>query len=155
MLFAMFKYGTASPLDRVRASFRITPMDTGITRLKSDKYFQLAESAQLDFLIKTKLIVTLFTSGYSFVNVSQLIKFSRPIKLFSKVEIESKIIYWDSKCAYFEHAFFVSGQACGSALVKMKFKHGNKTIDPTGLIGQCGSSKLQYLHDWDDAINAI
>jgi hypothetical protein len=71
----MPKYGKASALDCVRATFHGTPMGTEIAGLKSDKCFQLAEATQLNFLIKTKLIVGLLKNRYSFVNVSQLIKF--------------------------------------------------------------------------------
>jgi acyl-CoA thioesterase FadM len=155
LLAALFQYGTATFADRVRTSFRITPLDTGIAKLKSDRYLLLAEAAQIDYLVKTRLLGALIRNGVSFVNASQLIKFAAPIKVFSVVEVDSGIIYWDEKCAYFEHVFSVHGRKCASILVKMKFKKGSKTIAPDGLIGQCGQSKPLSLTHWDEAIHAI
>ena len=49
LVAALWRYNTASPQSRTTASFFITPFDTGIATLKSDKYLQLAESAQVDY----------------------------------------------------------------------------------------------------------
>ncbi|WP_158590453.1 thioesterase family protein [Noviherbaspirillum cavernae] len=104
--------------------------------MKSDKYFQLVEAAQFDFMIKTGLLGMFLRNGYRFVNASQLIKFSRPIRIFTKLEIETGIAYWDDKCAYFEHVFSVRGEKYARVFVKVKFKKGGKTIDPAHLVGQ-------------------
>lgn len=155
VLAALFKYGAASPLASVTSRFRITPLDTGISKLKSDKFLHLVESAQIDFFIRTGLMGIFIRRGYSFVNVSQIIRFSKPVKVFSGVEIVSRIIYWDERIAYFEHLFLVRGDRCACVLVKTKFKQGSKTIEPAGVIGTCSQDKPQYLNDWDNLINAL
>lgn len=155
VLAALFKYGAENPLSPVIARFRITPLDTGISKLKSDKFLHLVESAQIDFFIRTSLIGIFIRRGYGFVNISQIVKFSKPVKVFSHVEVVSQIIYWDARCVYFEHLLMVDRERHACVLVKTKFKQGRKTVEPARLIGACNKDKPQYLNDWDDLINAL
>lgn len=155
IVIALLKYGAAQPLDVIRARFIVTPLDAGLLKLKSDKYLHLVESAQIDFFMKTKLFGLFLRHGYSFVNVSQLVKFSKPIKIFTRVDVVSRIVFWDEKCAYFEHEFLMMGKRHAQVLVKTKFKQGSITIAPTTLIGACIDSKPHYLSDWDNALDAI
>ncbi|OGB26612.1 MAG: hypothetical protein A3I66_03440 [Burkholderiales bacterium RIFCSPLOWO2_02_FULL_57_36] len=142
-------------MDLVTVKFRITPLDTGLSKLKSDKYLHLAESAQIDFFIQAKLMGIFLRRGYGFVNVSQLVKFSKPVKVFSRVAVTSQIIYWDARFAYFEHLFLIRGERHACVLVKTKFKQARKTVEAARLIGSCGKDKPQYLNDWDDAIGVL
>ncbi len=155
VLWALMRYSTVGIHDRVRTVFFVTPFDTGLSKLKSDKYFALVEAAQYDFLIKNGLIKTLLSKRYSFVNASQIVKFSAPIRIFSKVHIDSEIIFWDDKWAYFSHAFFVNETMCAKVLVKMKFKQGRLTIDPQLLLHVCSTPKPSYLFDWDDSLASM
>ncbi|NPC54440.1 thioesterase family protein [Caenimonas soli] len=145
----------ADPHSRVTSHFRVTPMDCGTRVLKSDKYFQLAEAAQLDFLLKTRLFGKLLRGGVHFVNASQLVKFARPIGVFQRVRVETAIIYADDKCAYFSHAMFVGSRQHGEVLVKMKFKKGPVTCPPREFIDTHFATKPPYVQTWDEALEAM
>ena len=159
IISALFRYGSAATDARLASHFLISPLDTGIATLKSDKYFQLAEAAQLDFLIRAGLMASMLRNGYAFVNASQLVQFMKPVRLFSRVRIETEIIFADDKCAYFSHVFFVRQARHGEVLVKMKFKKGAITVAPQQLLGACegayGRGKPTHLQRWDDALEAI
>lgn len=134
---------------------RVTPFDSGLRVLKSDKYLQLAEAAQLDYLAKTALLHTLLRRRVQFVNASQLIKFSRPIAMFSRVRIETELVFADDKCAYFSHSFFVGERKHSEVLVKMKFKAGPLTVRPSDLIGCRFTAKPAPLEQWDQALASL
>ena len=85
-----------SAQSRVITHFWVTPLDCGISTLKSDKYLQFAEAAQVDYLAKTRLFHTLLRDGLRFVNASQLVKFSRPVGMFQRVRIETAIVFADN-----------------------------------------------------------
>ena len=140
---------------KVTCYFRITPFDCGISVLKSDKYFQLAESAQLDFLVKTKLFGKLRAEGLSFVNSSQLVKFMKPVGVFSRVRVETRIIFTDDKSAYFSHSIFLGKNKHCEALVKMKFKKGSITVAPTEVLGDIVQENLPYLQSWDQTLGSM
>jgi Thioesterase-like superfamily len=109
VLLALFSYASASPLSCISSHFWVTPFDTGLSKLKSDKYFQLVEAAQFDFMVKTGLIGTTLKRNLHFVNLAQMVKFGRPIALFSRVTVRSQVLYADEKQVYFSHTLFAQG----------------------------------------------
>ena len=154
VLWALWHYQSAAPQSRTVARFFVTPFDTGLTTLKSDKYLQLAESAQIDYLIKTGLIREMLAKGYSFVNASQLVRFVKPVRFFSRVTVDSQLVYADDKCAYFCHTFLVKQIKHAKVFVKMKFKKGPVTIAPAELLGAFSGAKPLFVQRWDAALVA-
>jgi acyl-CoA thioesterase FadM len=152
VLRALFSYASASPLSRIECHFWVTPFDTGLSKLKSDKYLQLVEAAQFDYMVKTGLIGTTLKRSIHFVNLAQMVKFSRPIRLFSRVTVQSQVLYADDKLVYFSHTLFAQGQQCAEVLVKMKFKHGAMTENPQTLLGPVALAKPPALQLWDEAL---
>jgi acyl-CoA thioesterase FadM len=155
LLRALFSAGTASTGTRVTSWFWVTPLDAGTRVLKSDRYLQFAEAAQLDYLIRTKLMGKLLRRRLSFVNASQLVKFTRPITMFKRVRVETAIIFADDKCAWFSHAMFIGAEQHAEVLVKMKFKKGSLTVRPVELIAQRFDAKPPQLEAWDRALDAM
>lgn len=155
LILAFFARGRFDAQSRVSCRFIVTPFDCGASVLKSDKYLQLVESAQLDFLIKTKLIGKLVRGSVHFVNASQLVKFMRPIGVFRRVRVETSIIYADERCAYFSHSLFLRNQQHAEVLVKMKFKRGSETVSPAEIAGKLPSAKLEHLRAWDQVLEAM
>lgn len=155
LLLAWLFSGRLDASSKVVRHFWVMPWDAGIHVLKSDKYLQFAEAAQLDYLVKTRLLRVLLQQDLSFVNAAQLVKFTRPIGMFSKVRLETSILYADEKCAYFSHALFVSRVQHGEVLVKMKFKKGFITVPPGELIPHSFVEKPSQLVLWDQALEAM
>ena len=152
---AIFAGGARDARACATCHFRVTPIDCGTRVLKSDRYLQFAESAQLDFLIKTRLIGKLVRRGVHFVNASQLVKFTKPVLVFSPVRVETCIVYADAKCAYFSHAMFVRDVQHAEVLVKMKFKKGALTVAPTEIIGPLPDIRHGYIAAWDQTLDAM
>lgn len=143
------------PWSLVSSCFWISPLDCGTSVLKSDRYLQLSEAAQLDFLVKTRLLGPLLRGGVRFVNASQLIRFARPVGMFKRVQIQTGIVYADEKCAYFRHVLLVGQERHAEVLVKMKFKKGTVTVCPRELLGPCLAARPAYLQAWDEVLDAL
>ncbi|MDP1739820.1 thioesterase family protein [Polaromonas sp.] len=154
IVWALWRYNSVSPQSRTSAWFFVTPFDTGIATLKSDKYLQLAESAQVDYMLQTGLIKKTLGSGYNFVNAAQMVKFIKPIRLFKRVRVETQVVFADSKCVWFSHRFFVGETRHAEVLVKMKFKKGPVTVAPRLLVGAFRGAKPSWADHWDDALAA-
>ena len=129
-LIGLAAYGSKAVEGVTEVKFWVTPFDSGIRVLKSDKYLQFAETAQVDYLLKAGKFFTILRGGASFVNVAQLVKFTRPVSVFSRVRVETQLIYADDKCAYFSHTMHARGGQAAEVLVKMKFKRGRITVAP-------------------------
>jgi acyl-CoA thioesterase FadM len=150
MLRALWHSRRVEPQSRTLVHFRVTPFDTGIATLKSDRYLQMAESAQLDYVIRTGLLRVMLRQRYSFVNASQLVRFARPVRLFDRVAVTSQVIYADARFAYFHHVFRVGTSLHADVAVKMKFKKGRLTVAPAELLGSFDGPKPAWLQHWDD-----
>jgi acyl-CoA thioesterase FadM len=131
LIVGMFSYASKAADEVTVTRFWVTPFDAGLRVLKSDKYLQLAETAQIDYLMKVGRLFSVLRSGTSFVNLAQLVRFSRPVPIFSRVRVETRLIYADDKSAYFSHAVHCAGGQAAEVLVKMKFKKGRMTVAPS------------------------
>jgi hypothetical protein len=155
VLRALFSYASVSPLSSIASRFWVTPLDTGLSKLKSDKFFQLIEAAQFDYMVRTGLIVVTLRRSYHFVNVAQMVKFIKPIALWSRVTVQSQMVYSDDKLVYFSHKLYAQNLLCAEVLVKMKFKKSALTVNPSELLGPIAIPKPEALQRWDDALELI
>ncbi len=155
LLLALRRFNTVPPLARTIATFFITPFDTGITTLKSDRYLLIAEAAQVDYMVQTGLIKQTLREGYNFVNAAQMIKFIKPVRLFNRVRVETQVTYANDKCVWFSHGFYMGEVKCAEVLVKMKFKKGRATVAPAVLLGKFVGVTPAFVGQWDEALGAI
>jgi hypothetical protein len=138
----------------VTAAFRVTPLDVGLSTLRSDRYFAVAEAAQLDFLVRTGLAKPLLARRVRWVNLAQTCRFERPLKLLQRFEVRTQVACTDDKHAYFSHRF-VSGQDLhAEVLVKVKFKQGRLTVPPVQALGLQPSAKPSHLQLLDQMLQA-
>ena len=154
IVLALWRYNSVSPHSRTSAWFFITPFDTGIATLKSDKYLQLAESAQVDYMLQTGLIKKTLANGYSFVNAAQMVRFIKPVRLFMRVRVETEVVFADDKCAWFSHWFFVGEARHAEVLVKMKFKNGPVTVAPGQMVGTFSGEQPAWIQRWEESLAA-
>jgi hypothetical protein len=113
--------------------FWVTPWDVGLRTLKSDRYFQMVEAAQLDFGIRSGLLQAMRQNSCVMVNAEQHIQFAHPILVLNRVRVLTRISASDDKFIRFEHVFYRGGQLCATVRVKAKFKRGRLTISLTQL----------------------
>lgn len=133
----------------------MTPFDGRLRVLKSDKYLQLVEAAQIDYLVKVGILLSLIRSGTSFVNVAQLVKFSRPVPIFSRVRVETRMIDADARCAYFSHGMYLAGSKAAEVLVKMKFKQGRMTVAPSTFLLTDFTEMPVQVRKWEHALEVL
>lgn len=154
-LWALLHCGSVAPLGRTVAHFHVTPFDTGLLTLKSDQYFQFAEAAQVDFMIKTALMGRLVADRVSFVNTAQMVWFAKPVRLLNRVRVESWVAYADGRCAWFVHSFSVRDVPCARIVVKMKFKKGPLTVPTEQAFGVFNGPRPTWVQQWDDTLASL
>ena len=154
-LVGMLAYASKTADEVTVTRFWVTPFDGGLRVLKSDKYLQLAESAQIDYLMQIGMFFPLLRSGTSFVNVAQLVKFTRPVSIFSRVRVETRLIYADEKCAYFSHAMHAGDSKAAEVLVKMKFKKGRLTVAPSTFLSTAFAAMPVEVRNWEPALELL
>lgn len=154
-MLGLIGYGRRAPSDTTTARFLVTPFDVGMSKLKSDKYLQLVEPAQIDYLLQVGLLFGIQRHGARFVNLGQTVRFYRPIPVFSVVSIHTRIAYADEKCAFFASTLHVHGERAAEVLVKMKFKKRGITVDPRSLLHVQFDAAPPSVQKWDEALAAL
>ena len=144
LLIALFKRDPATMQTGCICTFWVTPFDVGIRTLKSDKYLQLAEAAQLDFGVRSGLLGRMRQARCSMVNVEQQVLFTQAIRLFDTVCVRTKIVFADAKFVHFLHTYTVQGQQCTTVMVKAKFKAGRITQSALDMTSFVPSTKLDW-----------
>ena len=139
-LFAALS-GRASPADRLECRFRVLPWEVGIATFKSDRYFTVADLAQMDFGVRVGLASAFVRRGIRWVNLAQSARFERPLRLFQAYTVETTVVCTDQKHAYFSHRFTSAQGTHAEVLVKAKFKRGSITVDPRELLGEQSAVK--------------
>lgn len=154
LLIGLCHYARRAPSDAVFSHFWVTPFDAGVRVLKSNKYLQYAETAQLDYLLQVGRFFTVLRGGASFVNVAQQVKFLRSIPMFSRVRVETRLLYADAKCAYFTHNIYAAGALAAEVMVKMKFKKGRATVAPARFLDCAFAQVPLAVQRWEVALQA-
>ena len=126
----------AAPGESLACRVRVMPWDVGISILKSDRYFAIAEAAQGDYLARTRLFVPMARAGVRWVNLAQACRFQAPLRLFDRFEVHTRVACMDDKHAYVAHDFRGAAGAHARVLVKVKFKQGRLTVPPARWLGE-------------------
>lgn len=152
---ALLRPGAAVPADTaVRARFRVLPTDVGLSTFKSDRYFAVAEAAQLDYLVRTRRLRPLLARRVRWVNLAQACRFAQPLKLLQPFEVLTAVVCVDDRHAYFSHRFESAQGLHGEVWVKAKFKQGRITVAPGEALGIAPTDKPAHLVLFDQMLQA-
>lgn len=155
LLLRLLTHARRAPADTTTAHFLVTPFDVGMSKLKSDKFLQLVEPAQMDYLLQVGRLFPILRSGARFVNIGQTVRFFKPIRVFSVVRIDTRIAYADDRCAFIASTLQVKGERAAEVLVKMKFKKKGLTVSARSLLQVQFDAAPPQVLKWDAALDAF
>lgn len=127
--------------DAVECPFRVMPWDVGIRILKSDRYFAVAEAAQVDLVIRAGLLRRMLREGVHWANIAQSARFRIPLRLMQRYTVVTRIEAADTRHVYLSHRFVSSHGEHAEVHVKAKFKRGALTVPPQELFGNLPETK--------------
>jgi acyl-CoA thioesterase FadM len=116
-----------SALEVSHAHIRVWPLDCDFNlHLTNARYPALLDLARTQYLMQLNALGKFVGGGWKSVLSSQSISFIKEIKPFSKVDITTKVLYWDRKYCYIEHQFLVQGKLHAKALARVAFIKGRR-----------------------------
>ena len=122
-------------LDLTRYSFRVMPWDMDLNmHLTNTRYPALIDVGRVQWFAEIGLLPLIMKGGWRTVVASQTITFVREIKPFAKVDIESRVLYWDRKYLYSEHRFLVGGKLHCKALARIALVRGGRVRSFSSLL---------------------
>jgi len=123
------------PLAITRYKFRVMPWDIDLNmHLTNTRYPAFIDVGRVQWFAEVGLLPLITKDGWRTVVASQTVTFVREIKPFTKVEIESRVLYWDRKYLYSEHRFLVEGKLHCKALGRIALVRGGRVRSFSSLL---------------------
>ncbi|WP_300426165.1 acyl-CoA thioesterase [Thalassolituus sp.] len=122
-------------LATTRYYFRVMPWDMDLNmHLTNTRYPAFIDVGRVQWFAEIGLLPLIISNGWRTVVASQTVTFVREIKPFTKVEIESRVLYWDRKYLYSEHRFLVEGKLHCKALGRIALVRGGRVRSFSSLL---------------------
>jgi acyl-CoA thioesterase FadM len=114
-------------------SFRVWITDIDISVMNHAAILTVMEVGRIDFMIRTNFFKIANKNKWYFPSQALTVQYYRPLKVFQKAKLLTRISYVDEKWIYLEQKIIRDGKAISACLVKSTIKKGRETV-PTSEI---------------------
>jgi len=153
----LLRPGRNGILEESVVRFRVWPndLDTNL-HMNNGRYMTLMDLGRLDLLLRNGSIRHVLKHRWYPVLAGTLIRFRRPLNLFQKFEIRTRIVTWDSKWVYLEQRMLRRGDLVLQAWLKGVFIGKKGSVPITELLTLMGVEQEappmpEGLKAWMDA----
>ena len=115
-----------------RQAFRCLPHDLDVNmHMTNSRYHSFMDIARINFMIRNGAWRRARRAGLFPVLGSSSIRFRRPISLFRRFTVTTRVASWDDRWIYLEQRFLAGADTAAIALVKTTFigKNGRMPTD--------------------------
>lgn len=145
-------------LDESVVRFRVWPndLDTNL-HMNNGRYMTLMDLGRLDLLLRNGAIRQVMRQKWYPVLAASELRFRRPLNLFQRFEIRTRIVTWDAKWIYLEQRILRNGDLALHAYLKGVFvARGGGSVPITRLLELMGETKApppmpEAIAAWMDA----
>lgn len=143
-------------LGPIRTPFRVLPTDLDVLRhVNNGVYLSLLDVARMDLIQRAGLVPELRRRGWFPVVTAESIGFRRPLRLFQRFEVETRVLGWDERSFYIEQRFLRPDELVASALVVGRFlRRAGGSVTPAEVGELAGLPGSPALPDWARRLGA-
>lgn len=113
--------------------FRVWVTDIDVTVMNHAAIMTVFEMGRADFMVRTNFFKIATKNKWFFPNQAIHVQFYRPLKMFQKAKVYTKISFVDETYFYIEQKIIRNGKPMASCFANGLAKKGRETI-PTSLI---------------------
>lgn len=160
ILFQSWRRESIGFFDPSVVTFRVLLNDLDLNmHMTNSRYLAVMDLGRVDLLIRTGLGRFFISDKWQAVLGVAHIRFRRPLRLFQKYTLTTRIVGVDEKWSYIEQRFESDGQLIAHALVRGIFARNGKSIPVEDIVEKLGlpktmeplSTVLQQWKDLDEA----
>ncbi len=133
MLVSSRRRSRLSVLDVAHTPFRVRPTDIDILRhMNNGVYLSMADLGRFDLLIRSGVWKTFNERGWYPVVANQTISYRKSLQLWTKYDLQSKVLGVDERGLYVQQRFVVGGEIHAEMVIRGRFlkkSGGTVTID--------------------------
>ncbi len=154
-LFGRFR-PRGSLLGPIRTPFRVLPTDLDVLlHVNNGVYLSMLDVARMDLLQRAGLVPEMKRRGWFPVVTGESIGFRRPLTLFQKFEIETRVLGWDERSFYIDQRFIRGDEVVASALVVGRFlRAGGGSVAPAEVGELAGVPESPEVPEWAARLGA-
>ncbi|HEY7681644.1 MAG TPA: thioesterase family protein [Gemmatimonadales bacterium] len=114
-----YRAGDFAPHETARLVFRVLPTDLDFNlHMNNARYLSLMDLGRVDLLNRLGLLRLAFRGRWLPVLGAVSIRYQRPLQLWNRYELLTRIVGWDEKWFYLEQRFERVGKIVATAHVK-------------------------------------
>lgn len=143
LLFRHLFWGKSlEPMATSHLRFRVLPSDLDLNlHMNNGRYLALMDLGRFELMLRTGLFRKGVQRRWMPVVADIKIRYWRSLKLFQKVDLNTRLVSWDARWFYLEQRFEHEGKLMARALIKVAFVHARQTL-PTATVLEVMNTKL-------------
>ena len=110
------------PLEESTVWLRVLPNDLDANlHLNNGRYLTLMDLGRVDLLIRLGVVREMRRRRWGGVVASATVRFRRPLNLWDRFALHTRLLCWDDRWFYMEHRLARKGEVAAVAIVKARF----------------------------------
>jgi len=128
--------------DEAVTTFRVWPTDVDASIMNHAPIMTAMEAGRVDYMVRTGFFTTAIKQQWYFPIASMSVQFVRPLKLFQKAEVKTKVLFIDDKWIFTQHSIESKGKCHVDAIVKSVVKKGRDRVAYSEIVDRLSIGKI-------------
>lgn len=144
-----------STLDNCEQWFRVWPGDLDLfLHMNNGRYLQIMDVARFRWLLRTGTISAIKTMNWKVALGGNMTRYRRPLQLFARYRVVTRLLCWDERWFFLEHAFTdKKGRQIAVGLSRAAFRDARGWVPAREVMqivepGASSGDIPQYLRKW-------
>lgn len=109
--------------------FRVWITDVDISIMNHAAMMSVMEMGRIDFMVRTGFLKLAQKNNWYFPSSSINVQFFRPLKMFQRAMVMTKVLYTDEKTIYLEQKIIRQDKMVAACIVKSTIKKGREQVN--------------------------
>jgi acyl-CoA thioesterase FadM len=132
------------PLDESAIALRVWPNDLDLNfHMNNGRFLTIMDLGRIDLIGRMGLLGEMRRRGWYPVLSGAVIRYHRPLNLFERFDLRTRIVGWDQRAFVLEQRFERAGLPVATAYVRGVFRGRAGTIAPLEVLQAVGAGELQ------------
>lgn len=141
LLHARFR-SRLSVTDQSIINFRVWPTDIDVSIMNHAVIMTVMEMGRVDFMVRSGFLRLAKKNKWYFPSAGISVQFFRPLKLFQKASVTTRVFHVNERWIYMEQKIIRSGKNMAVCIVKSTVKKGRETVSINEIVKQLQSGVL-------------
>lgn len=125
-----------------KINYTVWPTDIDVSIMNHAAMMTVMEMGRIDFIVRSGFLDLARRKKWYFPSASISVQFIRPLKIFQKATVATRILYADDRWIYLEQKMTRAGKAIAVAIVKSTVKKGREHIAVSEIVRELNLGAL-------------